>query len=393
MRLVRTKLLGRILAAIISLPASSAVAQDTPDIVWQSNGHAGSVLSVAFSGDGRLLASGSEDGTSKLWTVPKGDLVRTVFTHAWVTSVALYPPADLLLTAGDDGAARPWSIGTGALIAGGSSNGEIIWSANFSPDGTLIAFGWTRSSIPLGNSTGPGGLLLQGHASEVYSVVFSPDGSKLASGSADGTAKIWRVSDGTMLQSLAGHSVLFTNEDDVVINPVWDVDFSPDGALLVTVGADNTARLWQVPDGTHVRVINCPGCGSVNFSADGKILFTVSGGAIQVWRVSGGQLLYNYTNADAGPLAVASDGKYFAYGRADGAVVLARVPVVVDEVREGDQTILRWTGGSGLYRIQRRNDPTRGVWHNFGPPTTATSFTNEITREPVFYHVISLPNP
>jgi hypothetical protein len=166
--------------------------------------------------------------------------------------------------------------------------------------------------------------------------------------------------------------------------------FTEMDALLATASSDGTARLWRVADGTQVRVINGSGSGA-KFSADGKLLLTVDAGAIKVWRVADGALLHNYSDAGAGTLAIAANGKYFAYG-SGGAVVLVRMPVVVEETRQDGQIILRWTGGSGLYRIQRRNDLLRGVWHNFGPPTTATSFTNEITREPIFYRVVSLPN-
>ena len=393
MRLVRTKLLWRILAAILSLSAGSAISQSTPDIVWQTNAHFAPVTSVAFSKDAAEFASGSQDRTAKVFSVPSGVLVQAVRTFGeWVLAVALSPDASLLATGGDEGGTSMWRVADGVRLWQTGPSENLIRSTVFAPDGLHLADASHDGDIVLHDARTGAGLPFYGHADSVTAVAFSPDGSRLASSSLDGTARIWRVTDRTTLHVLMGHSIIFTNEDDVVINPVWDVDFSPDGALLATVGADATIRLWSVADGMEVRVINCMSCGSVNFSADGKILFT-SGGAIQVWRVSDGQLLYHYTDANAGPLAVASDGKYFAYGRADGAVVLARVPVVVDEVREGGQIILSWSGGSGLYRIQRRNDPTRGVWHNFGPPTTATSFTNEITREPVFYRVISLPNP
>jgi WD40 repeat protein len=233
---------------------------------------------------------------------------------------------------------------------------------------------------------------------DIYSLSFSSDSSKLASCGSDGTAKIWRVADGSLLHVLTGHSFFLTNEDDVIIRTVWGVDFSPDGALLASIGADDTVRVWRVDDGTQVRAINSAGCNVVNcnavkFSTDSKLLLTVNGGPINVWRVADGRLLTTYPTADATCLAVASNGKYFAYGTTAGDVVLAYMPLVVEITRQDDQIILNWTGGSGLYRIQRRNDATHGVWHNFEPPTTEMSFTNKISREPVFYRVISLPNP
>ena len=76
----------------------------------------------------------------------------------------------------------------------------------------------------------------QEHGADVYSVVFSPDSSKLASASADGTAILWRVSDGAILHQFTGHSTLSTNEDDIIIRPVYSVGFSPDDTLVASCG-------------------------------------------------------------------------------------------------------------------------------------------------------------
>ena len=131
----------------------------------------------------------------------------------------------------------------------------------------------------------------------------------------------------------------------------------------------------------------------VKFSADGKLLFAVNNGPISVWRVATGQLLHTYADADAGPLVVASNGKYFAYGRRDGAVVLARLPLWIESVTQADGKVtLRWQGGSGLYRVQARRHLEKGKWHNLGPVTTNTTFTHS-SRSRLFYRVQSLPDP
>jgi hypothetical protein len=214
----------------------------------------------------------------------------------------------------------------------------------------------------------------------------------IASASADGTARIWRVSDGAPLHVLTGHSIFETNEDDVVINAVRAVDFSPDGALLVTAGDDGTARLWRVADGQPVRVL--PGGGGVaaRFTTDGKALFTLDNGTIKFWRVSTGQLLAAYPGTGAGTLAVSPDGRHFAYG-AGGALVLARAPLWIEDIQHsGGQVVLRWAGGSGRYQLQCTANLATGSWADVGGPTTATAATNAVTGT-TFYRVQSLPNP
>lgn len=388
-------------ATALGLGSQTTRAQGRPDIVWQTNGHAANVLSVAFSHDGQLLASGSEDRTAKVWTVPKGNLVTAVFTPpAWMMSVALYSPADLLLTGGDDGAVRAWSISSGMFLYGTSPGGNLVWSIAVARNGSIAI---SKSDRGINLVSQQGGFILDDDCNflcDVFSLVFSPDSSNLASSGADGTAKIWRVFDGSLLNILTGHSIVSTNEDDIVINPVYDVDFSPDGVLLVTTGADSTARLWRVSDGAQVRVLQGGGIthrafpgSSAKFSADGKAVFTLTDGTIKLWRTSDGSLLSTFENTGARRLAVSPDGKYFAYGRGDGTVVLARVPVWIESITEEDGKItLHWRGGSGLYRVQARSHLDKGDWHYLGPVTTNTTFTYS-AHSHLFYRVISLPNP
>ena len=78
-----------------------------------------------------------------------------------------------------------------------------------------------------------------------------------------------------------------------------------------------------------------------------------------MWRLADGALLHVYDKETqgVGSVAIAQNGKFFAYGRADGAVVLARMPLVLEQNCQGSHLVLTWTGGSGRYRVQRRNHP------------------------------------
>ena len=374
-------------------------AQNTPDIGWSTNAHFDSVRSVSFSADSTLLASGSEDGHAKVWMVDSKALVTDVsIGQPWVMSVALYPPGDLLLTGCDDGGVRGWSISSGRRLfgAGGELDGDaddIVWAVAISTGGALAV---ASSRIDLLSPAG--GFTLENDDCQglcyILSLAFAPDGSKLASSGFDGTAKVWSVGDGHLLQLFSGHSYFNpTNEEDTIINTVYSVDFSPDGALVASSGADGMVRLWRVSDGFEERVIPGAGGYAVKFSADGKTIFTLHGDGIRFWRVADGQLLATFANIGATCLAVASNGKYFAYGRGDGGVVLARSPVWMESITEAQGKVtLRWQGGSGLYQVQARPHLEKGDWHKLGPATTNTTFTHS-AKSHLFYRVQGLPNP
>ncbi len=95
---------------------ATSFAQGRPGIVWMAVGHAASVTSVAFSPDGRYLASGSEDRTIKLWRVSDGALVRTLYGHTdWVSSVAFSPDGQYLASGSGDKTVRLWCFSDGTF--------------------------------------------------------------------------------------------------------------------------------------------------------------------------------------------------------------------------------------------------------------------------------------
>jgi eukaryotic-like serine/threonine-protein kinase len=215
--------------------------------------HTGPVYSVAFSPDGARLASGSHDGTVKVWDARTGQELRTLKGHTDVVRSVAFSPDGARLASGSEGFDR----------ARKSLVGEVkVWDAR----------------------TGQELLTLKGHTGYVSSVAFSPDGARLASGSSDKTVRVWDARTGQELHTLKGHtgvvtSVAFSPEGQRVVTRdqkgetivwdltngqrldepvpkalVWDSARSPDGRLVVRIDRDTVRLIGPPPDAEELLV-------------------------------------------------------------------------------------------------------------------------------------------
>ncbi len=337
-------------------------------------GHSSPVSSVAFSADGRFMASADWSGMVRLW-----DAATTVEVYAFrsdsnrVDSVAFSPAGTLLAAGGQDALVRRWDLTTGAALASLSGPNGAVTSVAFSPDGTQIAAASDDGVVYLWDvASGQLAGLLAGHTSYVTSVAFSPDGTLIAAGGEDDTIRLWGLPSGTEIAVLRGHTSTVTS---VTFNPsgttlastgadrvvrLWNVlsesqiaaltghtenvtsaAFSPDGLLLASGAGgieDSTVRLWDVQTRAQVRVLYPDGpVNGVAFSPDGTRLATVGATFFTLWGVveTGGQPVVNPTaTLIASPVPVQQSGQ----GGAAEDVCVLTVRVMDGNVRAGPST-------------------------------------------------------
>ncbi|MFH1111180.1 MAG: adenylate/guanylate cyclase domain-containing protein [Planctomycetota bacterium] len=212
-------------------------------------GHQHGVNSVVFSPDGARLASGSYDNTVCLWDVGTGEELRRFkgYEHS-VNGVVFSPDGARLASGSDDNTVRVWDVGTGKEFRRFGGHQGWVSSVVFSPDGARLTSGGGDNTVRLWDvRTGKKLRRFEGHQEWVPSVVFSPDGARLASGSDDNTVRLWDVGTGKLLRTLEGHT------DSVIC-----VAFLSDGRLLASKSSDHTVRLWSVDPGACVAVIPEP---------------------------------------------------------------------------------------------------------------------------------------
>ena len=365
MRTLKTTLTS--LCFLLTLFAVNTFAQDFPYITLE--GHTGQINAVSFSPDGETLASGSFDGTIRLWEASTGIHIRTLpgHTHGYqIVSVSFSPDGETLAS-GSYNTIGLWDVNTGELIHEliGPVIGQFDYSVSFSPDGETLASARSDNTIQLWDvNTGEPIRTLRGHGGNVQSVSFSPDGKTLVSGSTDKTIRLWEASTGRFIRTLEGHR-----------GTVFSISFSPDGETLASGSLDRTIRLWETSTGIHIRTLEGPtdSIFSISFSPDGKTL--VSSGndiTIRLWEVNTGKTIHELKGhgGRANSVAFRPDGKTLASGHSDGIIDLWELPTARVSITPaagvspavGDQLAVNISivGGKGVsaYQLQLEFDET-----------------------------------
>jgi WD40 repeat protein len=218
-------------------------------------GHLSAVRAIAFSSQGGtanrdelagLLASGSSDGTVKLWNLATGTCLHTFQGHhSRIWGLALHPDGNTIASGSFDHTVRIWQCDREDCLQVLEEHTHWVWGIAFSPDGTKLATASGDHTIKIWDTQTWHCLdTLQGHTSWVQAVDFSPDSQSLVSGSVDTTVKVWDLQTGRCLQTLSGHT-----------NWIYSVLFSQEGQTVISCCQDETIKIWAVQTGECLRTL------------------------------------------------------------------------------------------------------------------------------------------
>ncbi len=237
----------------------------------------GQILALAFSPNGKRLASGGDDHVIRIWDAVTGQPLGECRGHtSKVLSLAFRQDGSRLVTASHDGTVRQWDARTGREVEPPyDRHAAEVSAAVYSPDGQRVASAGADRTVRLWRSVGrQDQAVLRGHTGTVAALAFSRDGRRLVSASynvgslqGDGTVRFWEAAPEATLPVLAGHS-----------DYVYPVVCSPDGRWIASGAWDRTVRLWDAATGEICATLPHPGIvWALAFTPDGAQL--VSGGA------------------------------------------------------------------------------------------------------------------
>jgi WD40 repeat protein/serine/threonine protein kinase len=376
--------------------------------------HQARVKKVAFSADGKIGLTGSDDNTARLWETTTGKPLGPPLRHQdWVRAVALSADGKIALTGSTDSTARLWDTATGKPLGPPLQHQQSVIAVALSTDGKIALTGSADTTARLWETaTGkPLGRPLQ-HQDHVGAVSLSADGKTALTGSADHSARLWETATGKPLGpplmhqqsviavtlSTDGQIVLTGSEDNTA--RLWEtatgkplgpplqhqgwveaVALSADGMTALTGGGDNTARLWETASGKPLgATLQHQGwVYSVALSSDGKTALTGSGDkTARLWETTTGKPLGPALQHQGWvhSVALSADGKTVLTGSEDKAARLWEIGIcrLLGPVLEHEGAVFAVAlSADGKIALTGSEDKTARLWDtatgkSFGPP-------------------------
>lgn len=235
----------------------------TGKLIFKQVAHEGRGMAVAFSPDGKEIATGGSDQTLKIWDATRGKLILNLpVEDETIFGIAYRPDGKVLAAVGRSGVVRLYDRVTGETVQSWDPGLGSLSNVVFSPDGSRIAVVSydTNDAKILDALSGKNLLTLKGHTNNNWGIDFNSDGTHLVTSGRDGTARLWDATTGKLVIKFTGHT-----------STIGAVQFSPDDAWIATVSADGTTRVWDALKGQQLLELDGTN-GSVAFSPDGQHL-------------------------------------------------------------------------------------------------------------------------
>ena len=284
-----------------------------PKLLVTYRGHTNEVDWVAWSPDGKRIASGSRDWQVHVWDSASGNLLYMYMGHTdWVFSVAWSLNEQRIASSSADSTVQVWDATTGGDVVTYSGHRAAVVGIARSPNGKNIASASVDKTVHVWNiGSGMQIFSYRGHTAEVDAVTWSPDGKRIASGGVDQSVQVWDAANGTQVFTYYGHTARIDT-----------VAWSPDGKYIASGGVDQSVQVWNAINGKLVTYYSGHSARvrAVAWSPDGKYIASASADlTVQVWNAVTGDLIVTYLGHTNWVHAVAwsPDGKYIASASAD----------------------------------------------------------------------------
>lgn len=331
--------------------------------------HAGYANTVAFSPDGSLLAIGTISGPVLLWNLESGKRLKLKGHKGCINSIAFSPDGRMLASGSNDETVRIWNLENGKVSILSLYAGDVN-SVSFNYDGKQIASGTSGGTIRLWNLDCMDSRVLADNMTDIYSIAFSPDGKLLASGALDGTVRTWNLE--------SGQNRVLGDHTDSLSYPVYSVAFSPDGRQLASGAFDGALRVWDVESGEdHILGNHAGPIKRVAFSTNERLLVSCSDdGTVRVWNLENNtSRILDGIGCTINSLAFSPDGKLLTSGSSDMTVRVWKLESRNHHVLGGHTSEVRCVSFSpdGSLLASSALDGSVKVWH---PETGMSIATN-----------------